>query len=110
MGLLLVMNENKSHCVYIKDSDKFMFCETKNKNNKYFCKNCLQCFRSKNVLIKHKNVCLSINSGKSIRLEKGTIKFENHFKQTPVTFFKTSQIQLKKMSFCDLFMTSQIYL
>ena len=72
MDLLLVFDENKSHYVYIKDFDRFMFHKTKNKNKKYFCKSCLQCFSSKNVLTKHK--------------EKGTIEFKNYFKQVPLSF------------------------
>ena len=40
MGLL-ISNENKSHYVYIKDFNRFMCNETKNKNKKYFCKYCL---------------------------------------------------------------------
>ena len=63
---------------------KYIFC--KNKNKKYFCKSCLQCFSSKNVLAEHKNVCLSINGKQSVRLEKGTIEFKNYFKQIPVPF------------------------
>ena len=50
IDLLLLMNENKSHYVYIKDFDRFMFHKTKNKNKKIFCKSFLQCFSSKNVL------------------------------------------------------------
>ena len=86
MDLLLTIDENKSHYVYIKDFDRFMFHKTKNKNKKYFCKSCLQCFSSKNVLTKHKEVCLSINGAQSVRLEKGTIEFKNYFKQIPVPF------------------------
>ena len=86
MDLLLVIDENKSHYVYIKDSDRFMFYKTKNKNKKYFCKSCLQCFSSKNVLTEHKNVCLSIIGAQSVRLEKETINFKNYFKQIPVPF------------------------
>ena len=80
MDLLLVNYENKSHYVYIKDFDRFMFHKTNNKNKKYFCKSCLQCFSSKNVLTEHKKVCLTINGAQSVRLEKGTIKFKNYFK------------------------------
>ena len=87
MDLLLIIDEKKSHYVYIKDFDRFMFYKTKkNKNKKYFCKSCLQCFSSKNVLTKHKEVCLSINGAQSVRLEKGTIEFKNYFKQIPVPF------------------------
>ena len=63
-----------------------MFYKTKNKNKKWFCKSCLQCFSSENVLIKHKEDCLSINGQQSINLEKGTIEFKNYFKQIPVPF------------------------
>ena len=83
---MLLIDGDKSHYVYIKDFDRFMFHRTKNKNKKYFCKSCLQCFSSKNVLTKHKEVCLSINGAQSVRLEKGTIEFKNYFKQIPVPF------------------------
>ena len=36
MDLLLVIGENKSHCMYIKDFDRSTFHKTKNKNKKYF--------------------------------------------------------------------------
>ena len=76
MDLLLLTDDDKSHYVYINNFNRFMFHKTKNKNKKYFCKSCLQCFSSKNVLKKHKEVCLSINRAQSVRLEKGTIEFK----------------------------------
>ena len=63
-----------------------MFRKTKNKNKKQFCKSCFQCFSSENVLIKHKENCLSINGKQTVKLEEGIIKFENCFKQIPVPF------------------------
>ena len=78
--LLLNDNDDKSHF------DRFMFHKTKNKNKKWFCRSCLQCFSSENVLIKHKENCLSINGKQSVKLEEGIIKFENYFKQIPVPF------------------------
>ena len=86
MDLLLIIDENKSHYVHIKDFDRFMFHKTKNKNKKYFCKSCLQCFSSKSVLTEHKKVYLSINGAQSVKLEKGTMKYKNCFKQIPVLF------------------------
>ena len=86
IGLLVLINDDQSHHVYIKDFNTFMFPKTKNKNKKWFCKSCLQCFSSENVLIKHKEDCLSINRQQSINLEKGTTEFKNYFKQLPVTF------------------------
>ena len=86
MNLLLLYEDDKSYYVCIKDFNTFMFHKTKNKNKKWFCKSCLQCFSSENVLIKHKENCLSINGKQSVKLEKGIIEFENYFKQLPVPF------------------------
>ena len=84
MDLLLLINDDKSHYVYIKDFNRFMFHKTKNKNKKWFCKSCLQCFSSENVLIKHKEDCLSINQVQSIKVEEAIIESENYFKQITV--------------------------
>ena len=46
----------------------------------------MQCFSSKNVLIKYKNVCLGSNGQQAVRLEKGTIEFKKYFRQIPVPF------------------------
>ena len=81
MDLLLLIHDDKSHYVYIKDFDRYMFRKTKNKNKKWFCRSCFQCFSSKNVLTKHKENCLSINRKQSVKLEKGTTDFRNYFKQ-----------------------------
>ena len=86
MDLLLVTDGDKSHYVYINDFNRFMFHKTKNKNKKYLCKGFLQCFSSKNVLIKHKEVCLSINGAKSVKLGEITIELKHYFKQIPVPF------------------------
>ena len=83
MDFLLLIDDDKSHYVYIKDFDRFMFHKTKNENKKWFCKSCLQCFSSESALIKH---CLSIDGKQSVKPEKGIIEFENYFKQIPVPF------------------------
>ena len=62
------------------------FIKQKNKNKKWFCKSCLQCFSGENVLRKHRGNCLSINGQQPVDVEKGIIKFENYFKQLPVQF------------------------
>ena len=54
MDLLLMFEINKSHYVYIKYFKRLMFNKTKDKNKKYFCRCCLQCFSSENVLTEHK--------------------------------------------------------
>ena len=99
MDLLLSINNNNSHYIYIKDSDRFIFHKTKNKNKKWFCKSCLQCFSSENILIKHKENCFSINGNQSVKLEEWIIKFENYFKQIPVPFkiYAYFECNLKKV-------------
>ena len=77
MDLLLIFDGDKLHYVHIKDFYRFMFTKTKNKNKKYICKNCLQCFSSKHILREHKKFCLKINGKQAVLLEKGTIEFKN---------------------------------
>ena len=86
MDLLLLIDDDKSYYVCIKDLEKFMFHKTINKNKKWRCKSCLQCLSSGNVLTKHKEDCLSINGKQSVKLEKRIIEFENYSKQTSVPF------------------------
>ena len=37
-------------------------------------------------MTEHKKDCLSINGKQSVKLEEGTIEFENYFKKIPVPF------------------------
>ena len=70
MDLLLIFDKNKSHYVYIKDFNRLMFNKTKNKNKKYFCRRCLQCFSNEKVLSEHKENCLIINGKQNVKLKK----------------------------------------
>ena len=76
-----------------------MLHKTSTKNKKRFCKSCFQCFSSENILVKHKENCLSINGKQSVKLEKRITKFENYFKQTPVPFkiYAAFEYNLKKI-------------
>ena len=46
----------------------------------------MHCFSDEKVLIKHKEDRLSINGVQSVHVEKGTIEFEDYFRQLPVPF------------------------
>ena len=61
MDLLMISDGNKSRYVYVKDFNKFMCNNTTCKNEKYFCRYCLQCFRSERVWVEHKETCLKAN-------------------------------------------------
>ena len=86
MDLLLISDKFKSHYVYIKDFDRFMFNKIKYKGKNFFCKNCLRCFSSEKVLSEHKEDCLVKNGKQSVKLESGFISFKNYSKQIPVSF------------------------
>ena len=85
MDLLLLYEDDKSHYVYIKDFNTFMFHKTKTNKKKWFCKSCLQSFSNEKVMIKHKD-CLSINGLQSVDVEEGIIEFKNYTKQLPFSF------------------------
>ena len=85
MDLLLVIDGDKLHYVYIKDFDRFMFHKTKNKTKNTFAKVVYSVLVVK-MCWQNIKVCLSINGAQSLRLEKGTIEFKNYFKQIPVPF------------------------
>ena len=86
MDLLLLIDDDKSHYVYIKDFNRFMLDETNNNNKKWIYKSCLQCVSRENVLIRRKEDCLSINGVQSVGVEEGIIDFQNYFKQLVVPF------------------------
>ena len=78
MDLLLIIEENEFHCVYIKDFNRFMFNKTKCKTRKHFCRYCFQSFSSEEVLHKEhkdKEACLNINGKQNVKLKSGSIKF-----------------------------------
>ena len=82
----MIIDENKSHYVYITDFNRFMCNKTKCKNKKHFFRYCLQCFSSERVLVEHKEVCLRVNCEQTVKLRSGSIKFKNYFKQLAVPF------------------------
>ena len=103
MDLLLISSEFKSHYVYIKDFDRFLFNKTKNRNKKHFCKCCLQCFSSKEILVEHKKDCLVINGKLSVKLKKNFIRFKNYSKQIHVLFKTYADFQcIFKEVDCDI--------
>ena len=103
MDLLLISNEFKSHCVSIKDFDRFKFNKTKNRYKKHLCKCCLQCFSSKEILIEHKKDCLVIKGKQSVKLKSSLIRFKNYSKQMPLPFkiYADFECILKKVG-CDI--------
>ena len=89
LNLLLLESDGKKHYVLIKDFNLFMLKQTKHKNKKNFCMNCLQCFSSKEVLDAHRKDCIVINGKQAIKMpneDENRVEFINHRKQIPVPF------------------------
>ena len=84
IDLLITTDGNDNyHYVWIKDFDKLCYSQTNHKAKKHFCKNCIQCFSSKEMLQKHKPDCMTLNDGQAVELPKegSSISF-NHIKKT----------------------------
>ena len=87
LNLMLITEDEKKH-VLMKHFNRMMFSKTKQQHRKNFCMHCLQCFGTKEILIKHTPVCMVINGEQSIRmLKKGsTVQFKNFHKPLPAQF------------------------
>ena len=70
----------KDHICLIKDLDKYLFRNNKDRNKKYFCVRCLNSFKAQENLNKHKDLCIKYNR-KSEKLvlpkENSKLKFKN---------------------------------
>ena len=88
LNLFYYMN----HICLIKDINKYLFRNNRDKNKKYFCVRCLNSFISEENLQKHKNLCLKYNT-KSEKLvlpkENSILKFNkiNEMIKTPFTIY-----------------------
>ena len=82
----------KNHICLIKDLNKYLHRNNKNKNKTFFCPRCLNSFISEKNLNNHKNLCLAYNK-KSEKLilpkENSMLKFEKieHMIKTPFTIY-----------------------
>ena len=94
----------KNHISLIKDLNKYLFRNNRNKNKTYFCSRCLNSFISEENLNNHKKLCLKYNK-KSEKIilpkEKSILKFEKieHMIKTPFTIYydiETYNQHLKK--------------
>ena len=96
----------KNHICYIKDLNRYLYRNNKDKNWKYFCPRCLNSSISEENLFKHKYLCLKYNK-KSEKLilpnEDSILKFEKikYMIKTPFTIYydiETYNQYLKKLN------------
>ena len=83
-NLLLIEN----HYVWIKDFNKLMNSQSKNRHRLLFCYYCLQHFISEEILKNHVEVCLKINGTQKVKMpyKNKNIFFMNYHKQLIAPF------------------------
>ena len=94
----------KNHISLIKDLNKYLCRNNRNKNKTYFCSRCLNSFISEENLNNHKNLCLKFNKKNEkiiLPKEKSILKFEKieHMIKSPFTIYydiETYNQHLKK--------------
>src|SRR5271156_4507811 len=69
IDLLITTDEEENyHYIWIKDLNKLCHNHTKHDGKKHFCKNCIQCFTTKEILEKHKPDCMTLNKYQAVKL------------------------------------------
>ena len=86
MNLLMTHEDDKSHCVYVKDFNRLMFNASKHKEKKWFCMMCLQHFSNEIILKEHKSDCLVVNGEQRVKLDSGYVEFKNYSNKMRVPF------------------------
>ena len=68
--------------------DLLLYNQSKHQHRKHFCRYCLQCLSSEEILHKHTPNCIIINGKQAIEMPKkgSSVKFNNFQKQLPVPF------------------------
>src|SRR4051812_34204382 len=106
IDLLLTSQENEDnvadHYVWIKDFDKLNSRQTKHKNKPHFCRNCTQAFSRKEILEKHKPLCMVLNGAQAVEFPKegSALKFQSLQKTLSVPFVIYADLEaiLKKLT------------
>src|SRR3989454_286052 len=105
IDLLITSREDEHHYVWIKNFNKLFSQQTKHHGKKYFCKNCIQCFSSVEVLEKHNPNCIVLNGTQKIELPKegSNLEFKSLNKTITVPFVIYADLEalLKPLKKCE---------
>ena len=90
VDLLLLVNGENHHYVWIKDLSRLYYNNSKHKERKHVCRHCLHVFTTKDLLDEHVVDCKGIGM-KPQRIEmpaegKNILQFKNHHKQLQVPY------------------------
>jgi len=105
LEVLYIEEGEKSRYVLITDFDRLMNTFIKYKGKKHFCKRCLHCFSSKELLENHGPDCFSLNGTQAIKLPAPGSKvfFKNYHRKQPVPFVIIADFEAltKKIDTCS---------
>src|SRR2546426_1001819 len=111
-----INNKKATINIQNKDDKCFIYClgkkfnklfsqQTKHHGKKYFCKNCIQCFSSVEVLEKHNPNCIVLNGTQKIELPKegSNLEFKSLNKTITVPFVIYADLEalLKPLKKCE---------
>jgi hypothetical protein len=90
INLLLIEKAGKFHYTWVKNLNRLLYDQSKNKNPKHFCERCLHGYCREDLLEAHKPECRGIGQT-AVRVEmpeegKNKVAFQNHHKQLPAPF------------------------
>ena len=104
LEVLYIEEGEKGHYVLIQNFNRLMYSFTKYKEKKFFCKRCLHCFSSNDLLEKHSPDCFALNGTQKIDMPaKGSkIYFKNYHRIQPVPFviYADFEALTKKINTC----------
>ena len=78
VDLLVTLNSETNHYIWIKNFNRLCYKVTKHKAKKFFCKHCIQHFASEFVSQKHKKDCMLLTKCQAIEMpaESRVTKFK----------------------------------
>ena len=103
--LMLIKDGENSHYCLINNISALLASQTNDhKGTRHFCLRCLNSFKCKQSLDKHKEYCYNNECVKTVMPEKGTyLKFKNFVHSEKVTFivYADTEALIKEMYNCD---------
>ena len=103
--LLLIKDGENSHYCLVNNISALLATQINNhKGARHFCLRCLNSFKCKQSLDKHKEYCYNNECVKTVMPEKGTyLKFKNfvHSEKVPFIVYADTEALIKEMYNCD---------
>ena len=103
--LMLIKDGENSHYCLVNNISALLASQTNNhKGARHFCLRCLNSFKCKQSLDKHKEYCYNYECVKTIMPEPGTyLKFKNlpHSEKVPFIVYADTEALIKEMHNCD---------